>query len=171
MKRFAVLMLVLGMASLAEASLIFDISNLQDIKVIGDGVTIDQAGSAYIMFSGDLVMDASVAVTLPEPIGNPPVYYSDIVYRLPDWRQASSGDAELYADISFNFVGIPFPYPLGKVLIEGLKYVSGSGEMLLISEEEYYYGAQTGDLGSVYIPEPTPMVLLSFGGLLLRRRK
>ena len=159
MKKFIVSMLVLAMASLASAGII-DISNLQDIKVVGDDVT--PSAITIITFTGDLVMDASVAVTRPGTTA------AGIVYDYSDWTTAESGDPVLMADMLIP--GSPLPaMPLGTVMLEGMKYVGGTGDMQLFVESVYL--ASGTPYATATIPEPATMVLLSLGGLLLRRKK
>ncbi len=158
MRKFFVLFLVLAATSLANATLTFDISDLSDISIIGDGITASQP--VYIMFTGDLVMDASSALSLPGTI------YEDFVLNALTFGQAISGDAELFADL----MGSGGLMVDAAVMISGMAYVSGSGDMQVMSEGSYY-DAQTADIASVTIPEPMTIILLGLGGFLVRRKK
>lgn len=168
MKKLVALVMVLALSAVASAMLTVDVANLQNISILGDGTTTSQP--VYIMITGDLVMDFSTAVTLPGLYGIND-YSGSVLNVLPsEWVDAAPGDTELLADLLIP--GNPIPnWTAGRALVTGVKYVSGSGDVLFLSEDSYY-DARTTDLGSVnFVPEPITVALLGLGGLFIRRRK
>ena len=143
MKKFVVLVLVLGMASLASAGLIVtDTGTIAidvDVDVLGYEITVE-------VTDGDVALDGSgVGFGMNWDFDNLP----------------SSDTPNLYRVSASQFMGAA---QQGNIL-SGLAY-TGVGTILVTD----LYNANFEPV-SANVPEPMTMVLLGLGGLFLRRRK
>ena len=144
MKKLLVLMLVLGLASLANAGLVvsFDASEISvgiEETVTGYEITVE-------VISGDLALDGS-AVTYD--------------YTWDFDNLVSTDTPDLFRVSASQFLSAAQG---PGTLFSGLAY-TGAGTAVFT--DLYNQSAPV----SVLIPEPMTMVLLGLGGLFLRRRK
>jgi hypothetical protein len=158
MKKLLVLMLVLGMTSVAGAALSLTIDPLVPECSI-DGL-IESATTIYLFIASD----ASIAVSLGDAAPSMAGYAMDVA------------TAQSY--------GIPIPgaYPNGDAYVmaaaPGEDYLTGTylagagaaGDNVLVGWFDEVGGY--GEIGAgVLVPEPMTIALLGLGGLFLRRRR
>ena len=164
MKKLLVLSLVLGITSLASAGLSFDLSDLNNVKLLETGGVEVTSTPMILSITGSLVMDFSGAVTQPAAAA------ADVIYVLPSWDTAGSASAAGDYFVDGLIPGYPVPaYDLGYVIITGMKYVSGVGNIEVYATEDYETVGQL--LTPLLIPEPATMVFLGMGTLILYRKK
>jgi len=169
MRKLLIAMLVLGMASLASATV--TITGPGNVMPGGtysyslNGTSaetggVNYAGVVWVDYPSYLGMLSNVAMNttnLPGPFNGYNTYY------LPDGFQFYTGDSpgttEVYAGEWYTF-DITIPTDASISFTFGIDILS-SGFAIL----------QDGALTISIIPEPMTMALLGLGGLMLRRRK
>ena len=164
MKKCLVLLMVLSIASMATAGLVWSQSTL-DLTGAGDSATIQLVSTDGVMAAGyvdALGLGGVASITSITPLGAAGDDAYATVY--------SAGHS--YA--GWSLVGMadlapPFnnaPGAVFDVVIVALGDGSGT------ANSDYYgsFGA-AGDILTVNVPEPITMGLLGLGGLFLRRRK
>jgi hypothetical protein len=157
MKKLLVLMLVLGVASMATAGLTWSQS---DITVaVGVPFTVTLSTSDLVQGFAFLEPGGGVAVTgvsMYAGAGDD-AYYT--VY--------TSGPSVGWAQVAISDAGAPFNNAIGPVF-DITMVASAAGSM----GSDYYGKFGASDTLTVnIIPEPITMGLLAVGGLFLRRRK
>jgi len=182
MKKLLVLMLVLSIASVANAVLTAKISvdgviDTPDTDIIlapSDTVTIDihawndvSASGTVLLMQGLGALDAT-SLTLWEQSAftMPSAFFDDYKMLFEDMGYA--GISQI-ADFDILDLSDPFTVPNGIVLDGLILHCLGEGDVILT-----LFDADLNVLDSQIIhqiPEPASMLLLGLGGLLLRRRK
>jgi hypothetical protein len=179
MKKLLVVMLVLGMASMANAALLISVNGTIDppdtsitispsdelvIDIWGDGQT--GAGHFYMGLllagaeQGSLDID-NVTILYP---GNTKFVVWDSNPDVADFL----GIAMPYVDIELN--DIPDQLPLGPgVMVDGIIFHCEHPSDVTIGL--WNIDGELMDMQVIHQPEPMTIVLLGLGGLLLRRRK
>ena len=171
MKKLLVLMLVLGMASLANAGLVDVLDlDLTDSTTLVVRATNDwAAGETYdygVMLIGVTLTGASnvdtsaLAVTLVQDSNNGQAGPPWAAFRDPlGFIGIAAATANLDPENAFT---VSSPFAIFEIDFTGI----GTAQIIGL-------GANLGTNGPVsgYIPEPMTMVLLGLGGLFLRRRK
>ncbi|MHC4499924.1 MAG: PEP-CTERM sorting domain-containing protein [Planctomycetota bacterium] len=164
MKKLLVLMLVLGLASVANATtLSWD---------VGASYTLSGTGTVYIVADDALAYvttwiddtDASIisSITALTAAGDDAAVQNPAQSGYADWWTVEAADT-----------GTPFNIASGNQFAVALSSVatSGTADLVLDGFSPYPQGGPT-TLNITFIPEPTTIALLGLGGLfLLRRRK
>jgi len=174
MRKFLVLVLVLGMASLANAGLVL---NPASATIALNGSTIlslttnaqISAGvnEQYAMIlgpAGSLAWDTSAVTTISGDVFAMTV--ADAGATVP------AGTDGVYVGV-FNF---GTAYAAGSTIVDGIKVTGLKAGQYAISLKNVDMDGSTitGDAGSMTLtvtPEPATLVILGLGGLLLRRKK
>lgn len=162
MKKVLVLMLVLGMASMASAGLTWSQSSIT--LTVGEVGTVQLVSSDGAMGKVWTIADLGVAGLAVSPLANAGDDASAAVY---DTSPASSYYGWAYAEILDS--AAPFNNAPGNVFDVTL---TGAAEGMFTMTSDYYSSLGAGDsLMVTVIPEPMTIGLLGLGGLFLRRRK
>ena len=182
MKKFVVLMLVLSMASLANAGLVTTIL-VPGFNAVVDTTakTITFVGTATTI--GDPLSVTSVSLSVLSPDAGSVAYVStsagltltgsgnvdNIGYAPGSWisYSAYSSNGAVGNLAVFSYTGSPTKVTLLDETIVGLAnaevgFYNGGGSAVSLNGKEIAFSA---------VPEPATMVLLGLGGLLLRRKK
>jgi hypothetical protein len=183
LKRLLILMLVLGLASAANAELLISVNGVVDPPTltlfVSNELTIDIHGfdnpanepfMGWILIQGEGAIDASAPTYLWETstvnnMPDPPL--SDYIAALPDYGYPYVVDI-----IEFNIQDLvePVGEPANGLLIDGLIYhMEGLGVVTLTMMDPDLAVLDTQII--MEVPEPATICLLVLGGLLLRRRK
>jgi len=167
MKKLLILMLVLGMASLANATMTWSVSEIT-IANVGLSVTVDlissdlAQGQAWVGNDPLTPQIADItAIAIHDPPAGSEATVADYRSTYPGWWVVETLDTS-----EPSTVGAGAQYT---VTITGLALGT-----TLMSSDEYgaFDGPQVGNLAVTVIPEPMTIALLGLGGLfLLRRRK
>lgn len=166
MKKLVALVLVLGMASLANAALTIGVNPAMDtVTISGDGATTNVA--AYLLVEGPgaiaggtLVYQGSLSV------------YQDVEAHAADLGMTVPEVLAFFgvSDLSFVTIAdgaIP-PASTEGVLVSGIGLTGTAPLVLTLMSDD---GTITYNSVNVPIPEPITITLLGLGGLLLRRRR
>jgi hypothetical protein len=188
MKKFVVLLLILGMASLASA---------WTMKISVDGCVDPEDTTITLAPSDTALIDIHVCDNENWPSGGKAAHLAlsgtaGITWDIESedyyaWEQTTVSDStETYAAPIAEYLGVPisqtllitvvdssdpFTDPLGKVLDGLIFHCDGEGDVTLILLD--FDTAATLDTQVIHqvIPEPMTVLLLGLGGLLLRRRR
>jgi hypothetical protein len=185
MKKLLVLILVLGMASMANAALYITVNGepappeSEIILDVSDTIMLDISSDIDITPGGEgegqAVLYAKTACATI--VGGVPIpSHTDYVLQIMD---AATAGVPIGADENGVFTVIftfGEPIPAGTIFDEIIFHCESlNGPTPVILEEVDMMGNLTGHIIDQIvvhqIPEPATIVLLSLGGLLLRRRK
>jgi hypothetical protein len=159
MKKLLMLVLVLGLASLANAAPAFSLSSPNPFEItvtlIDTGV---QALDIYIDYTPLLAYDIDPADAILT--GSAPIVALNLQYMDPDGYN-------LYS-LSFGSVTTLTPGVQGTLDINGA--AENSGDTSVALDVLDMDGNSAGHI-DVMIPEPATIALLCLGGLLLRKKK
>ena len=167
MKKLLILMLVLGMASAANADLTWSVSDVT-LADIGDTVDVYLVSSDATMGNAWVGADPGVpqvcditAIAIINPGAGDDASVNDARGSYPGWWDVTSLDSSS-----------PFNTIAGNQYLVTITALA-EGTASLSSDEYGAFGtAQIGNLGVTVVPEPMTIALLGLGGLfLLRRRK
>ena len=183
MKKFLVLMLVLGMASLANAGLLISVGGVIDppdseitlepsqyvmLDIHGDGLTPSPA-DMWLIVEGPGTSSGG-QVVYPGTLSSIDTYVAGDGSDIVEWLQGSGyANATTTQYIALADGSIP-PAALQGLLVDMIEFHCEGPEDVLIT-------LVSGDLATVFDtqvihqPEPMTMALLGLGGLFLRRRK
>lgn len=168
MRKLVVLMLVLGMASLANASLVLTINGGLGATVnVGDTVTLALDSTTTDAMAYIDVLLGGGTFTLSEPVAGAALGDMGSVSRV-------AGTTELgYEEIFAQQAWAPTASnPVSGRIVTVSLVATGEGQIALQLWDNaigYSEPAQTGIIN--VIPEPATMLILGLGGLLLRRKK
>ncbi|MBN1124270.1 MAG: PEP-CTERM sorting domain-containing protein [Sedimentisphaerales bacterium] len=148
MEKLIILILVLGIAGMASAGLIFtmeeDVLTIEGEDVFGILLSVELVDVGADM--GTLQLDTS-NITFPTP------------FDLPGNIQTPDG---LYYELTIiNFFGTE-----SGVIVDGITWTGQGVADLVVSYLRPF--EPDGEIFRYHIPEPTSMVLLGLGGLVLR---
>jgi len=172
MKKLLILMLVLGMASMASAVVIeIDALNPMQVNLVGEDETVGM--TYFLTVTGPGSIDAGTMLYT----GNTAAI-TDFTGVDPDITALMDAAIAAFVAVNLDFVG-GASTGLDLVEFQGtdipLPLLTGLLASWIATDyvEVYQHSAETGDvLGAVIIPEPMTIALLGLGGLfLLRRRK
>lgn len=167
MKKLLVLMMVLGIASAANASLLISVDGVVDsdveiapstyvtIDVFSDGQTIADT-EVYMMIIGPATLDISAGTVYGE-LGVP-------IEKLIDL-----GDGLYYIDLVIPAAPVVPPIPEGVVVDLITFHCEGPEDVTILLGSTP--GGSEFDTQVIVQPEPMTIALLGLGGLFLRRRK
>ena len=157
MKKILVLMLVLGITSMASAGLTYNVSSVS--IGIGESTTVQLVSSDGAMgqvWLKDLT-NAIYEVTAITPLANAGDDATSSLYTSGSWAKATILDS-----------GEPFNNAAGNVFdVVILGIGAGTGYL----DSDYYATLGANAPLTVIVPEPLTVGLLGLGGLFLRRRK
>ena len=162
MKKLLVLMLVLCMASLANAGL--SLTGLPDTINVGESMIIGITSDDGAQYEGFLLMEnnglASYGATTIEGIAVPAaqvVYYGTTVDPTVDAYGIENSDTSI-TDLLTPGLGFTFEIVAGAEGTVGFQLMNSQF-------------AQIGSGTLTIVPEPISLAILGLGGLFLRRRK
>lgn len=165
MKKLLVLMLVLGMSGLATAGL----SLSWDDATSTISILLDEGSLNLISYDLALTLDAgafdSAGADL-NPSGKGWMTAAKVAAQNEQMFRVTAADIQM-----FGGTGLAAPNAVltGLVVNPG---PAGSWVTLMSYDAAWADGSNsTGELASVFVPEPMSMLLLGLGGLFLRRRK
>ena len=183
MKKLLILMLVLGITSVANAAFTLvvngeDIGDAMDLlqsTTIDIGIHNDTAGNAQIgtmQFYGFVIINqvAGGEWTGPSNVFIPPAVTGSFNtdYGVGDWL--GTGDVDVYEATLSN--GVPTDYSGVGVLGDYEYHCLQDGIVVLVELMNGTSGMIEDNLTITQVPEPMTIALLGLGGLfLLRRRK
>ena len=150
MKKLLILMLVLGMVSVASADLTLSVSG-NDVSVEADSMTAD-------LYAAVSITGGSIGTFAVGDEGGTMCGY------LADGTDVGLPNGEIWA----LAIGVPPEvYQDGSWLTAVISYTGSATVNLWEMDDEYSLTL----LDSVVVPEPMTLALLGLGGLFLRRRK
>ena len=160
MKKLLVLTVVLGLASLASAELMYQVDGMN----YGAGAEINKTGTFWIS-----------VVNVGEPLASIPAiggvtttgtFTGSVI--VPDGWVVD----DTYLDtlkILMIYLETPSIGPLGVGEMFSVEIIVGVGDTFSLIDEAWQISPDLGEV--TFVPEPATMLLLAAGGLLLRRRK
>ena len=160
MRGILIVLLVLGMTSMAGAALVGDVwASAWTINVDISGATTDLYLALAVEGTGWTLTNFAAGADAPSD--------SSMFSTLADAGLSSLGTGELWAMADFS---PPYTYDNGQWLTATVVWDGFSGfEDIKVYEVDESLG--TTLLDSLLIPEPMTIALLGLGGLFLRRRK
>jgi hypothetical protein len=174
MKKCLVLLMVLGIASLATAGLSITATDLGGgdwlVEAIQDGPNAAGSGGVFTLTADSGVLSAVEILPVAVLDMGPPM-------SMYGWNWSIAGALETGLEVSFTAIpnlgaGTPGvgslvdPMSAGMYTSTASFIVNGGNTVTLAGEWDTVILAQTVD-----VPEPMTMGLLGLGGLFLRRRK
>jgi len=176
MKKLLVMIMVLGLATVANAGLKISVGGVVDVENVvlqpSDTVIIDvwsdgttTSGQAFFLtVEGPGFIDVSQGIN--NVFANVPIGTS-IMDIGPDQDPPMPAGTFIFLDMSIVAEPIP-PVPGGTVIDSLIFHCSDFGDVTLILS-----GSTDGELDrqTIIQPEPITIALLGLGGLFLRRRK
>ena len=171
MKKLLILMLVLGLASAANAAIVISLDGATDI----DEITISVSDTVVIDIYDDQPYSASYIVYLDiGPIADGDYSLSDarLGPAAGDYASILQGTYEGYDDFEVSQADLVDPTPgAGVIFLVDLhcESVDPDGVVLV---DLFDAGGCLIDSATIHqVPEPMTIALLGLGGLLLRRRR
>ena len=165
-EKFLVLTLVLGMTSLANATLSFTVDEVD--VVVDQQITIDiLASDGQLANLGIVIVSTGPGVIEGgENLVNSGV--PETYFPLDPSAFGLEGDYAIFADLAIPTI----PPTLDGTVVEGILFTcTGLGDVVIqiLNPDTEFDVLDT--LTIHQIPEPMTLAMLGFGGLLLRRRK
>ena len=172
MKKFLVLSLVLGIASLATAGLSLNVAGNEALTADQDGLIVNSDGS--IVISGALATAETQYTIKFEVAGGLTIDTGSLDLPAAGWAFGNTISAPVPATNTDPLIlsGGAFPAsPAGTVAFTGLG-IDGEGTLTITETIVLPDFSEQNIVSTVSIvPEPATMALLGLGALVLRRRK
>ena len=176
MKKFVVLMLVFGMASLASATLQISIDGMPTPDPVDSEITIGPSDELILDIYTDAdIIDADGSIVwVLNAVGPGTISGGAAVYSAPDTAVNLSGPFPLggiFGNVTVFEPGVSIPAT--SILYDQIIFHCMGPEDVIINLDLYVGSTKVGtaDTVTIHQPEPMTMALLGLGGLFLRRRK